>query len=406
MRLVAVTSVMIAAIAAIAADWPQWLGPKRDASSVEIVPPWAAPLKPAWSVPVGEGHSSPVVAGGKVYLHTKVANEDKEQLTIYDAATGKELGSSTQPRKPFTSGFGVGPRATPLVTPEGEVITLGVTGNLNVQGAARNWITDVLETNQAPNLRFGVSASPLVVGDRLIVMVGGRGAGLVAYNRADGKVLWKSLNDSASYAAPILIDHAGQKLVAALTAEGLVAVRPETGQEVWRFPFKDALAESSSTPVQVGDTIVISSITLGSAAVKLTTNAGQLAVESLWKNPELTCYFSTPVAVGEHVYFTTGRMILPSVTLHCVAARTGAVAWSRKNVGKYNASLLRTGDNKLLMHSDSGELTLIDPDPKEYRELCKSKICGETWAHPALANGRLYVRDGKHLVCVPLTNSR
>jgi hypothetical protein len=76
--------------------------------------------------------------------------------------------------------------------------------------------------------------------------------------------------------------------------------------------------------------------------------------------------------------------------------------WEHKKVGKYHAALLRTGDNKLLMHSDSGELVLIDPDPKEYRELCRAKICGQTWAHPAIANGKLFVRDARELLCVQL----
>jgi hypothetical protein len=100
----------------------------------------------------------------------------------------------------------------------------------------------------------------------------------------------------------------------------------------------------------------------------------------------------------------TGALSLtaPSVALHCVDLATGKIVWTRENIGRYHAALLRTGDNKLLMHSDSGELVLIDPDPKEYRELCRAKICGQTWAHPAIANGKLYVRDARELICVEL----
>ena len=145
---------------------------------------------------------SPVVAGDKVFLHAKVAGKDEEKLTIFEAATGKEVGSSVQPRKKFSSVFGLGPRATPIVTPDGTIVTFGVTGILNAQGSASNWLKDTLETNKAANLKFGVSASPIIDGDRVIVAVGGKGASLVAYNLKNGEVAWKTLNDPASYASP------------------------------------------------------------------------------------------------------------------------------------------------------------------------------------------------------------
>jgi hypothetical protein len=92
----------------------------------------------------------------------------------------------------------------------------------------------------------------------------------------------------------------------------------------------------------------------------------------------------------------------PESALNCVDATTGKVLWTRPKVGKYHAALIRTGDNKLLMHSDTGDLVLLDPDPTGDRELARAKVCGPTWAHPALANGRLYVRDDKELICLQL----
>jgi outer membrane protein assembly factor BamB len=384
-------------------NWPQWLGPNRDGTTKDVIKPWTASPKVLWRATVGEGHSSPVVVGGKVFLQTKVSGKDEEQLTIFDITSGKEAGTSIQPRKSFSSVFGLGPRATPVVTKDGTIVTFGVTGILNVQGSASNWRKETLEALGAANLRFGVSASPLVDGDRVIVAVGGKGASLVAYNLKNGQVAWKSLDDAASYASPILIDHAGKKLLVALTAEGVVAVQPDNGQLVWRHPFKDALFESSTTPVKAGDRLIASSITLGSVALKLTTKDGKPAIEKDWDNKELTCYFSTPAVVGDHLYMVTGSLLPGAgVNLHCVETATGKAVWSRKKIGKYHAALLRTGDNKLLMHSDSGEIVLIDPDPKEYRELSRAKICGETWAHPAIADGKLFVRDSRELICVQI----
>jgi hypothetical protein len=118
----------------------------------------------------------------------------------------------------------------------------------------------------------------------------------------------------------------------------------------------------------------------------------------------LNCYFSTPVPVGkDHVYLVTGGLLPPpKVTLRCVETATGKELWNRTGVGKYHASLLRTGDDKLLLLDDGGNLVLLDPNPKEYRELARSPVCGGTWVHPALSDGRLYVRDEKELICLQL----
>jgi outer membrane protein assembly factor BamB len=242
--------------------------------------------------------------------------------------------------------------------------------------------------------------------DTVIVAVGGKGASLVAFDGKTGAVVWKALDDAASYASPVAFDHAGRRQLVALTGAAVVSLDPKTGELFWRHPFRDVLAESSTTPVKVGDLLVASSVTLGSVALKLGAKDGKPAATEVWKNPELTCYFSTPVAVGpDHLYMVTGAIALlkpPEVALRCVEVATGKTLWTKPKVGKYHAALLRTGDNKLLMLSDTGHLTLLDPDPAGYKELARSKVCGETWAHPALADGRLYLRDAKELICLKL----
>jgi hypothetical protein len=107
---------------------------------------------------------------------------------------------------------------------------------------------------------------------------------------------------------------------------------------------------------------------------------------------------------SEQVYLVTGSLLGGQSTLHCIDANKGTSLWKKDGVGKYHASLLRTGDNKLLMVEEAGNLVLVDPDPAQYRELARTKICGTTWAHPAVTNSRLYIRDDKELICVPLGN--
>ena len=226
-----------------------------------------------------------------------------------------------------------------------------------------------------PLLKFGVSSSPIIDGDRVMVMVGGTGASLVAYNRKSGELAWKSLDDPASYASPIITEHGGRRQFVALTGDAVVSLDPASGELFWRHSFHDAINESSTTPLRVRQPDRRHSVTLGSVALKLGTIDGKPAITEAWKNPALCCYFSTPVAIGDkYLYMVTGSLVAamrnkPESALNCVEAATGKVLWTKPNVGKYHAALIRTGDNKLLMHSDSGDLIMIDPDPKQYREL-------------------------------------
>jgi outer membrane protein assembly factor BamB len=415
-RLWAIATLLLSGVPVWAADWPQWLGPQRNGASSETVAPWKESPRVLWSQPVGEGNSSPVVADGRVLLHTKVTEMFAEQLTAYDAATGKVLWQTVYKRSPFKSPYGNGPRATPAVV-GGKVYTHGITGVITCLDAANGhqlWQVDTWQTFKTPNLLFGASCSPLVDGNRVLLNVGGKGAGVVAFDRDKGDVLWQSLDDRASYSSPIVFGKGTERQVVFLTQQGLVALKPDDGSVCWRYAFKDLLFESSTTPMRAGDVLVASSITIGSTGLQLENRNQAPAAAQLWKNPALTSYFATPVPVGkDHFYMVTGtnpadvlnpfgKKKKPQADLHCVETRTGKELWKRPQVGQYHASLLRTGDNKLLLLEEAGNLVLLDPDPKEYRELARAKVCGNTWAHAALANGRLYVRDNTKLRCLEL----
>ena len=367
-----------------AADWPQWLGPQRDCSSSEIVVPWNKPLKVLWRKRIGDGHSSPVVAGGKVFLFTKVADKDQEEISAYDAKTGELLWHTAYGRAPFYSVFGVGPQATPAVV-DGRVYTYGITGLLGCFDAADGkqlWRIDALKELKAKNLFFGAACSPLVNGDKVYVAVGGKGASAAAFKTDKGDLAWKSLDAPASYSSPILFGKGEQRQLVYLTGAGLASFNPADGKVFWQFPMKDEANENSATPVHTGRTLLASTVKYGGVALKLETKEGKPAVEKEWKNPDLTCYFSTPVAVGaDQIYMVTGQfgLLSASSTLRCVDTKTGKELWKKEKIGRYHAALLRTGDKKLLMLDDFGNLTLLDPDPKGYKELVRSKVCGPTW---------------------------
>ena len=404
-------ALFLCSVVAVAGDWPQWLGPNRDGSSPEKVAPWKKPLKVLWRKAVAEGNSGPVVAEGRVFIHAKVAKEDIEEVVAFDAKSGKELWRNSYKRGPFTSFYGNGTRATPAVV-GGRVYTFGITGLLTcfeADGGKQVWQVDTVKKFNAKKLFFGMSCSPLVEGKNVLVNVGAKGASVVAFEKDTGETAWKSLDDKASYSSPIVFGKGKERQVVFLTGDGVVSLAPADGSLFWRFPLKDKLFESSTTPVRAGDLLLASSITYGSVGLRLKTEDSKPAMAKVWKNADLTSYFSTPVPVGtKHIYIVTGGN--PTVTkkaeatLHCIEAGSGMELWKRPKVGKYHASLLRTGDDKLLMLEEAGELVLLDPSPKKYRELARCKVCGETWAHPALANGRVYVRDEKELICLQLEN--
>ncbi len=403
MRRLLAIALFSAPIPASGADWPQFLGANRDSASPEKVAPWKEQPKELWSKPVGEAHSSPVVAKGVIYAFYKPAKKDADALAAFDAKTGELLWEQSYDRAKFQPLFGEGPRGTPTVDGD-RVYTLGNTGVLACWDIAKKgevvWKVDTLKEFKAKNLVFGASTSPTVVGPHVVIMVGGKGAGIVGFDKANGKIAWQTTEDTPSYASPIAVGTGDKTELVFLTNSHIRSLTASDGKELWKFPFVDKLLESSTTPVKVGDLYVAGSVMSGSVGIQIVDGVPK----RIWKNDKLTCYFSTPVVVGEYLYMVNGKAALTNaaITLRCVEAKTGKIVWEKANVGKYHAALVRTGDGKLLFLDDGGNLMLLEPSEKEYKELARAKVCGETWAHPALSDGKLYLRDDKKLICLQM----
>jgi len=408
MRFAAACSLVFAMVVTLkAADWPQFLGPKRDNTTPEEVSPWTGDLKALWKMPVGEAHSSPVVVDGIVYIFAQPKGANTDALTAFDAKTGELKWKNEYDRPKFTPLFGNGPRSTPVVS-GGKVFTFGGTGILACWDAKTGdvaWKVDTLKEFKTSNLRFGISTSPIMAGEgKVVVMVGGKGAGVVAFDVKSGKTLWQATDDPASYSSPIFVN----KQLVFLTGANLLSLSP-SGEKLWAVPFKDSLNESSTTPIMVGDEVVASSVTAGTIAVQAREKEGKYVTEKVWEKKDLTCYFSTPVPAGDFIYMinSAGGFTSPTIVLRCVETKTGKVAWQKDKVGKFHAAILRCGPEgkeRMLMLDDNGFLTLFEVNPKEYKELAKSKVCGVTWAHPALVDHHLYLRDERELICVQLPN--
>jgi outer membrane protein assembly factor BamB len=385
-------------VALVAADWPQFQGPQRDGTCPETLAPWKT-VKELWKVKIGAAHASPVIANGTLYsFHRRKGADDEHDLEIlaaYDPATGAMKWEKTTERPKFESGFGAGPQGTPSVA-DGRVFTYGNTGLLTARDAKTGdllWSVDTLKDFSAKNLRFGVSVSPLVVGKRVIVMVGAKDAGIVAFDVATGKVDWKATSDPGSYSSPI----AHGDTLTFLTGSHLRALSAD-GRELWNFPFKDRANESSTMPVVIGDTVIGSSITRGTVALMVKDGKA----EQVWENKALACFFSTPVVVDKHLYMingVTGNKAITdaAVNLRCVELATGKMLWEKEKVGSFHAAIVKMKDNTLLLLDDKGHLSLVKPNPEKYEELAKTKVCGITWSSPAVVDGVVYIRDNTHL---------
>jgi outer membrane protein assembly factor BamB len=403
---------LICAAVVQAGDWPQWLGPKRDGGTTEKVLPWKekSPPKALWRKAVGQGFSSPVVADGRVFIHASVKDKEEEEVIALDAVTGNQLWKDAYARPAFKSVLGSGPRATPTVAGK-RLYTIGINGLLScyeVEKDKRRWQVDLYKRLKADLPSFAVCCSPLVVGNRVIVSVGGKGRCVVALHADTGKVLWQALDDPASTSSPVLFA-GGERLrgvtpdVVLMTPLRLVGLDPVDGTLRWEHPMIFQPRGTSPTPAAVGDKVVASTQAHGAVAVRVGKKGDKPAAEPAWQNKEAKSYFSSGVAAGNLLFLVTNTTeSTPSAALTCLEAKNGKQLWNKEKVGYYHAGLIRTGDGKLLILSDAGVLTLLEVDAKGAKEVARAKVCGGTLVNPALANGRLYVRDDKELICLQL----
>jgi outer membrane protein assembly factor BamB len=403
---------LVCATGAGAGDWPQWLGPKRDGSTAEKVVPWTAkePPKVLWREAVGQAYSSPVVAGGRVFIHSCVKDKEAEEVLALDAVTGKQLWKDSYPRPRFQSVLGNGPRATPTVAGK-RLYTIGINGLLSCYEAEKGkrlWQVDLYKQLKADLPNFAVCCSPLVVGNRVIVSVGGKGRCVVALHADTGEVAWQALDDAASTSSPVLFA-SGERLrgaapdVVFMTPLRLVGLDPLDGTLRWEHPMVFQPQGTSPTPVAVGDKIVASTQAHGAVAVRVGKKDDKSVAEPAWQNKEMKSYFSSGVAAADLIYLVTNVIDpLPATAITCIEAKTGKQLWKKEKVGYFHAGLVRTGDGKLLVLNDSGLLTLLEVNEKGAKEIARAKVCGGTLVSPALADGRLFVRDDKEVICLRL----
>jgi len=379
-------------VAQTAGDWPQWRGPKRDGISKEtgLLKQWPADGPPlVWKAAgAGRGYSTMSIANGRIYtmgLRGELQSA-REYVIAFDIATGKEVWATAH-GDVFLNDRGDGPRGTPTVDGD-RVYSLGGNGDLSSIDTRTGkivWKMNVLTKFGGENPNWGISESPLVLGERLLVTAGGPGASVVALNKKDGALLWKSQSDRAGYSSGMPLTIGNTTQVVFFTHQRAIGLDVKDGKLLWEYPRAANDVANVATPIVRGNRVFISS-DYGTGAGLVEIKADGTAQE-VYFTKDMRNHHSTSVLIGDHLYgFSSG-------ILTAMRFDTGEVAWKDRSVGK---GALVFADGNLYAFSENGVVGLIEATPTGYREKGRFKIQQgslPTWTHPVVAGGRLYLRD-------------
>jgi len=375
-------------LAAQNSDWPQWRGPNRDGVSKEtgLLKQWPAegPTLVWKAVGAGTGYSSLAIAGGRIY--TMGVRGDSEYVIAFDVATGKEVWATAHGKR-YRDNRGDGPRGTPTVDGD-RLYALGGNGDLSCIETKTGrvvWTMNILQKFGGQNPNWGISESPLVVGDKLLVNAGGADASVVALNKKDGSLIWKSQSDAAGYSSAMPIQIGSTTQVVFFTDKRALGVDLKDGRLLWQYEKAANRTANVATPVVKGNRVFISS-DYGTGAALVEIKADGTAQE-IYFTREMRNHHSSSILVGDYLYgFSSG-------VLTAMRFDTGEVAWHDRSVGKGS---LVYADGHLYAFSENGVIGLIEATPTGYLEKGRFRIQQDslpTWTHPVIAGGRLYIRD-------------
>jgi outer membrane protein assembly factor BamB len=402
-------------------DWPQWRGPNRDGVWHEtgIVEKFKdKQLKLDWHVDIGSGYSGPTIADGRVFVSDRLVEPTQvERVHCFDWKTGRELWTHVYDCRYSGVGYEAGPRAAVTIN-EGRAYALGAMGNLHCLDAAKGtvlWKKDLLKEYHIEMPIWGIAAAPLVDGRLVIVQVGGEKACIVAFDKATGDEKWKSLDDRASYSAPIIIEQAGRRVLVCWTGDSIAGLDPSNGEVLWRYPFKPSrMVLNVATPVVHDDRIFLTAFYDGSLMLRL--DQKKLDVKEIWskvgpneqKTQALQSIISTPYFDGPNVYGVDSYG-----QLRCLDAATGDRVWeSQAAVPKARWAtihFIRNGD-RMFLFNERGQLIIARLSPDGYHEISRTQVIDPTtgqlpqrggvcWSHPGFAYKHIFARNDRELVC-------
>jgi len=378
----------------VAQDWPQWRGPSRDGAvaAANVPSAWPASFSRAWRTDVGEGYASPIVSGGRVFVHSRT--DPQEVVTALDLATGaivwQQRYAASFNKNSYATSMAKGPNATPLAA-GGRVFTLGVTGILTAWDAATGrqvWRQDYSSRIDTSKLFCGTAASPLLVSGALVVQVGSdtKGGQMFALDPATGAIRWTWTGLGPGYASPVVIDAGGTAQIVTLTEGSIVSLDPANGKQLWSAPFPDDWHENIVTPVWTGTHLVVSAQRQGTHAYVI----GKTGATQAWRNAAVTMYMSTPVTGDGLIYGLSSKQRGQFVALD---AKTGDLKWSTGGREGEHASFLLTPAH-LVVLVNGGDLIVARRGSAAFVSEKRYTVAeSPTWAMPVLLGRDLIVRD-------------
>jgi outer membrane protein assembly factor BamB len=370
-------------------DWSQWRGSSRDGTARAAPKSWPGKLVPKWKIVVGEGHSSPITAGGSIFVFTREA--DEEVLRAVEPAGGKvvwrEAYAAPYTMNPAATRHGKGPKSTPLAHAD-KVYTLGIDGVLTSWDATtgkRRW--------QKPfgSPLYGAAMSPLIADGLLVGQLGKHDAGAITALDADsGEIRWRWGGDGPGYGSPIVAELDGLKQVVCQTQKNIVGLSLRAGQLLWQIPFTTDYHQNAVTPLVWQDLLIVSGLNNGVMGVRV----GKGSTERLWHNKSVSLYMSSPVAVEEVVF---GYSHINKGQLFCLDPKTGETVWTGEPRQGDNAALVTAGDH-LLVLTTQAELTVSRVTPRSIDPLRRYTVADSpTWAHPLVMPGGVVIKDATSL---------
>lgn len=414
-------------------DWPQWLGPGRDAvwreSGILSRLP-KDPLKAVWRTPIHRGFSGPSVAGSRVFVtdfvlksgtvHNIASSRERvtgeERVLSLDAETGDMLWKHTYPVE-YSVSYPAGPRTSPLIHGD-KVYTLGTDGDLFCLNATTGnviWSKSFKRDCDAQTPFWGHSAHPLVFGDTLICMVGSKDGVVVAFDVNTGKERWKSLVAAEpGYAPPVLAKFAGKTTLVAWHPESLNGVDPTDGSIFWSIPLVANFGMSVTAPLVTGHDIYVSGIGTQPTLLRVDEDGDDIGI--VWRGGRkgITAGNSTPLVHDSVLYGvdTQGRLIASSL-------EEGERLWTtfKASTGgrreKYSTGFLVRHEDRFFIFNERGELILAELTEDGYTELGRTTLLRPTtstygrkviWSHPAFAKRSIFVRNDEEIIRVSLAS--
>lgn len=422
-------------------DWPQWMGPQRDGvwretGVVKTLPDGGPHVR--WRVKIGGGYAGPAVAGNRVFVTDKqlaAGTADPENPFARDRRQASERvlclddkdGSIVWKYEydcPYTVSYPAGPRTTPVVR-DGRVYTLGAEGHLfcfDAESGAVIWSKNFqkdFEREQSPV--WGYAANPLLDGDRLICLVGGKGTAVVAFHKDTGAEIWRALDSigghGPGYSSPVIVERGGRRQLIVWHPSAVCSLDPNTGKVFWEYPFASKAGLSVATPRIQSDLLFISAFYDGSLLLRLA--ADEPKASKVWrrhgmnetKTEALHSLISTPVIDGDFIYG-----VCSYGELRCLDLKTGNRLWSTYAAtsgasARWGTAFLVKHDDRYFLFNEQGDLIIAQLSPDGYRELSRAHLLDPTgpaqrrdvvWVHPAFAHRNVYVRNDREIVSVSL----